>query len=364
MYFKEHSVGIVLFNFGIMKKAQLIWPLLFPFAFGIALGSTWAQQSVTTNQHPAAFVHVKEAHQKVEVKSIGQHDWSEIQKFARLFPGDSLKIPADATILLGDCSSPWKELTGPRLIVVKEQEKSNSKLGRFIERLYITFFKEPHRRRYSIKAVRSSDGLLITMPDTVFAYTMPDSLHWLKNARWWTKYRVSITADKRAVRDTVVTRNMLKFNRNSKQWEHPENCKIRILLHHSPLNLVVPELDLSRQGLHDRITEEAVAFFEKMLSWAITLELPQRVSQEMAARGPRFNRILIFESTSFQLPEELAMYFRGSGGGGSEAAVKICIPSVKSIFSLADEFCIFLHVHPIKEENHVVRNPTHAARPG
>ena len=89
------------------------------------------------------------------------------------------------------------------------------------------------------------------------------------------------------------------------------------------LNLVVPELDLSRQGLHDRINEEAVAFFEKMLSWAITLELPQRVSQEMAALGPRFNRILIFDSTSFQLPEELATYFRGSGGGGSEAAVKI-----------------------------------------
>jgi hypothetical protein len=89
------------------------------------------------------------------------------------------------------------------------------------------------------------------------------------------------------------------------------------------LNLVVPELDLSRQGLHDRITEEAVAFFEKMLSLAITLELPQRVSQEMAALAPRFKRILIFDSTSFQLPEELATYFRGSGGGGSEAAVKI-----------------------------------------
>lgn len=89
------------------------------------------------------------------------------------------------------------------------------------------------------------------------------------------------------------------------------------------LNLVVPELDLSRQGLHDRINEEAVAFFEKMLSLAITLELPQRISQEMAALGPRFNRVLIFDSTSFQLPEALATYFRGSGGGGSEAAVKI-----------------------------------------
>jgi len=89
------------------------------------------------------------------------------------------------------------------------------------------------------------------------------------------------------------------------------------------LNLVVPQLDLTRQGLHERINEEAVAFFEKMLSFAITLELPERLSQAAAALCPRFKRILIYDSTSFQLPDELASYFRGSGGGGSEAAVKI-----------------------------------------
>lgn len=89
------------------------------------------------------------------------------------------------------------------------------------------------------------------------------------------------------------------------------------------LNLVVPQLDLSRQGLHERITEEAVAFFEKMLSLAVSLELPARLSQAVATLCPRFKHILIYDSTSFQLPKELAKYFRGSGGGGSEAAVKI-----------------------------------------
>jgi len=89
------------------------------------------------------------------------------------------------------------------------------------------------------------------------------------------------------------------------------------------LNLVVPQLDLTRQGLHERINEEAVAFFEKMLSFAITLELPERLSQAVATLCPRFKRILIYDGTSFQLPKELAQYFRGSGGGGSEAAVKI-----------------------------------------
>lgn len=89
------------------------------------------------------------------------------------------------------------------------------------------------------------------------------------------------------------------------------------------LNLVVPQLDLTRQGLHERINEEAVAFFEKMLSFAITLELPERLSQAVATLCPRFKRILIYDSTSFQLPKELAKYFRGSGGDGSKAAVKI-----------------------------------------
>ncbi len=89
------------------------------------------------------------------------------------------------------------------------------------------------------------------------------------------------------------------------------------------LNLVVPQLDLTRQSLHERINEESVTFFEKMLSFAIRLELPERLSQAVATLCPRFKRILIFDSTSFQLPDELARYFRGSGGGASEAAVKI-----------------------------------------
>lgn len=89
------------------------------------------------------------------------------------------------------------------------------------------------------------------------------------------------------------------------------------------LHRAMPLLDISRQALHERINDEAVAFFEKMLSLAITVELPKRLSQEMASLCPRFKKILIFDSTSFQLPEDLAPYFRGSGGAGSNAAVKI-----------------------------------------
>lgn len=89
------------------------------------------------------------------------------------------------------------------------------------------------------------------------------------------------------------------------------------------LNLVAPHLEITRQGLHERINEHAVVFFEKMLAWSISLKLPQRLSKEVQTLCPHFQRILILDSTSFQLPPTLARYFRGSGGGGSQAAVKI-----------------------------------------
>ena len=89
------------------------------------------------------------------------------------------------------------------------------------------------------------------------------------------------------------------------------------------LNAVVPHLSISRQGLHERITEKAVAFFEKMLSSAIALQLPKRLTVGMQTLCPLFKRIFLFDSTAFQLPDELAEYFRGSGGAGSDAAIKI-----------------------------------------
>lgn len=86
------------------------------------------------------------------------------------------------------------------------------------------------------------------------------------------------------------------------------------------LSLVLPELDITREGVHQRITEQAVSFFEAMLSLAIELELPTDL--ELSALED-FARILLFDSTSFQLPETLAPYFTGSGGAASEAGLKI-----------------------------------------
>jgi hypothetical protein len=103
------------------------------------------------------------------------------------------------------------------------------------------------------------------------------------------------------------------------------------------LNEVLPHLEITRQGLSERITEEAVVFFEKMVALALELELPKRLSEELhAAVCPHFNRILIFDSTSFQLPDALAPYFRGLGGDGPKAAVKI-------LFGYDFKSCQFLY---------------------
>ena len=80
------------------------------------------------------------------------------------------------------------------------------------------------------------------------------------------------------------------------------------------------ELDIKREGLHQRITEKAVKFFEEMLSLVIKLEVPNDVGVKILEG---FKRIILFDSTSFQLPETLTEYFKGSGGDASPSAIKI-----------------------------------------
>ncbi len=86
------------------------------------------------------------------------------------------------------------------------------------------------------------------------------------------------------------------------------------------LNTLLPEIKVSREAFHQRINEHAVTFFETMLSLALELELPEYIELSVLEA---FERVLLFDSTSFQLPEKLAPYFKGSGGCSSNAVIKI-----------------------------------------
>jgi hypothetical protein len=211
--------------------------------------ATVSQSTQTVNQ-PPVFVYVKTATAKVSIKSAGQSDWNEIQKFGRLFSGDSLKIPKKATVLLGDGSSSWKEFTGPKaMIVIETRGKESSEFGQILKRLYLTFFVEPHRRPASQEGVRNTESLLLAMPDTVYAYAMPDTFRWIKSAPWWMKYQVQITRNQQTVLDTVVQGNTLKLNQTAGTWKQPGHYKFRVKLPQGAL--LPPEADSTVIHLRD-----------------------------------------------------------------------------------------------------------------
>jgi len=195
-----------------------------------------------TQETPTAFLKViKIKDQKVTVKRAGETLWQEVNKYAQLFPNDSLKIPEDAVIILGDTESKWKEYKGHKVLVVKKKDEKKSAFGRFVERLYITFVKEKDRRRYTIDAVRGTDDLLISLPDTVFAFTMPEMIHWMANEPWWTEYRINMTHNKKTVSDTIVFGNTLQLDQKAKQWTKPGYYQIKVMLPQS--NYLASKMD-------------------------------------------------------------------------------------------------------------------------
>jgi hypothetical protein len=209
------------------KITQLTGKRLSSFLIFIHLNLAPVSQSAQTENKSPVFVYVKTATAKVSIKPIGQSDWNEIQKFGRLFPGDSLKIPERATVLLGDGSSAWQELTGPQSMAITKKQNKRNKFGRYIDYLYVKFFVERHGRLVSKAGVRSSDVLLLVMPDTSVAYTMPESVQWIKGAPWWTAYQVRITHNQETVLDTVVRGNALE---NIKLWQRPGTYKVKVTL--------------------------------------------------------------------------------------------------------------------------------------
>jgi hypothetical protein len=86
------------------------------------------------------------------------------------------------------------------------------------------------------------------------------------------------------------------------------------------LNTYVKDISLSRSGLHQRINEKAVAFFEQILHCATNHAIPEWLKIDLSAQ---FGHIHIWDSTSFQLPSALAEFFPGKGGSASPAGAKI-----------------------------------------
>jgi hypothetical protein len=122
------------------------------------------------------------------------------------------------------------------------------------------------------------------------------------------------------------------------------------------LNRIVPGLKISRQGLHERINEKAVEFFEHMLSQAINIHIPKQLDLTILEK---FSRVLLLDSTSFELPENLAEVFKGSGGDASAAGVKI-----QFCYDLKSGQFYYLVEDGVSQDSHYENSFVHQIRPG
>jgi len=79
-------------------------------------------------------------------------------------------------------------------------------------------------------------------------------------------------------------------------------------------------ITITKQSLHDRLNDRALAFLQQALERLLNQQLD--VAPLLAA-ATAFERILIKDSICFQIDESLAASYPGSGGSGSTAAVRI-----------------------------------------
>lgn len=77
---------------------------------------------------------------------------------------------------------------------------------------------------------------------------------------------------------------------------------------------------MSKQALHQRFDDSSVEFV-KSLSFDLLKSKLDR--SELLNSAACFNRIILKDSTVFQLPAEHSKRYKGSGGGASEAGIKI-----------------------------------------
>ncbi len=80
------------------------------------------------------------------------------------------------------------------------------------------------------------------------------------------------------------------------------------------------DVEISKQGLHERFNSYALVFLKQALEQLLEKQLAIDLS---LTEFEAFNRILIKDSVCFQIDGSLAQHYPGSGGCGSEAAVRI-----------------------------------------
>jgi hypothetical protein len=81
-------------------------------------------------------------------------------------------------------------------------------------------------------------------------------------------------------------------------------------------------IPMTREAMHARFTPQAEAFLETCLQYALNRSIKDTRPIETALLDP-FNRVLIFDSSSWDVDSHLADVLPGSGGGASAANCKL-----------------------------------------
>ena len=194
-----------------------------------------SSQTVSEIKQPLGCVYVKTENRSIALKRAGQTEWQDFDKLAYIFAGDTLKIPANVTVLWSNTRASWQEITGPKAFVAKKKVEQENRFLQLINRLYITFFIETERHRRSTEGVRAGDRLLLLMPDTVYAFALPKQIKWSKSAPWWTKYQLTVSHAQKTLLDTTIQCNTLSLEQYAEKRQTPGDYQVKIVLRQSPL---------------------------------------------------------------------------------------------------------------------------------
>lgn len=86
---------------------------------------------------------------------------------------------------------------------------------------------------------------------------------------------------------------------------------------------ITPGLEISEPGIHQRINEAGVEFLKKLLSKALEICASRGIDSDIPSLLKAFGRICLMDSTYIPLPANVSSIWKGSGGDGSQAEMKL-----------------------------------------
>ncbi len=98
---------------------------------------------------------------------------------------------------------------------------------------------------------------------------------------------------------------------------------------------IKPQLEISPEGLHQRICQSGVEFLKSILSKALELSVCKLIDESIPEILEHFGKVHLLDSTQVSLPGELSSIWSGSGGCASEAGMKLDLMLDYKICALA-----------------------------